>query len=74
MKITSAQIRPEPTMAKLGLPGQLEVHATFEDGSESTLFAFYPDELRFQEAEFVGLTEEAARTLHHNRDVEWLRS
>jgi hypothetical protein len=48
-----------------------EVHATFTDGNERKLF--YPDEISFQPAEFVGLTEREACLLRHIRDVAYLR-
>jgi hypothetical protein len=51
-----------------------EVIATFEDGSTKTLFSFYPDEVSFHASEFVGLTEQEARALFHQKDTAYLRS
>jgi hypothetical protein len=51
-----------------------EVHVTFEDGTETTLFSYYPDELTFTPEDFVGLTEQEALGLKHQRDVAFLRS
>jgi hypothetical protein len=50
------------------------VHATFADGTTKTLFTFYPDELSFAEAEFLGLTEEEAMQLYMEKDLAYLRS
>jgi len=46
----------------------------FENGTHKTLFAFYPDELSFQESEFVDLTEEEAQGLRQQKDRSYLRS
>jgi hypothetical protein len=37
-----------------------DVTATFDDGTRKKLFSFYPDELRFDECEFIGKTEAEA--------------
>jgi hypothetical protein len=50
------------------------VIVTFEDDSTKTLFSFYPDEVSFHESEFVGLTEQEARGLFHNKDTAYLRA
>jgi hypothetical protein len=51
-----------------------EVWAVFDDGEEKMLFSYYPDEISFTESDFVGLTEQQARRLRHERDVGYLRS
>lgn len=51
-----------------------EVRVVFEDGTEKTLFEFYPDEISFVPSEFVGLTEQEAHELRHKKDVAFLRS
>jgi len=50
------------------------VTATFEDGSKEMLFEYYPDEISFTEAEFIGLTKDQAIELRHKKDVDYLRS
>lgn len=50
------------------------VTVTYEDDTTEKLFEFYPDEIRFSESEFVGLTREEALALRHKRDVAFLRS
>jgi len=54
--------------------GPPKVTATFEDGSTKELFDYFPDEISFTEAELVGLTEQEARDLFHQKDVAYLRS
>jgi hypothetical protein len=71
VKIKSAKITAMPKSFFDPMP---EVIATFEDGSNKTLFSFYPDELSFHESEFIGLTEEQAMRLRHEKDVAFLRS
>ncbi len=51
-----------------------QVKAQFDDGSEKTLFEFYPDELSFTENEFIGLTEKQAHELRMKKDIEFLQS
>jgi hypothetical protein len=51
-----------------------KVAVTFNDGKEETLFTFYPDELSFNESEFIGLTRNEAMSLRHRKDVAYLRS
>lgn len=55
-------------------PGEQAVWVEYAEGGPVELFRYYVDELRFTAAEFIGLTEDEARALHHRRDVEWLRS
>jgi hypothetical protein len=50
------------------------VQATFDDGTGKDLFSFYPDEIRFDEGELIGLTEPEAHALRHRKDVEYLRA
>lgn len=51
-----------------------KVKVQFDDGSEKTLFEFYPDELSFTEDEFIGLTEKQAHKLRMKKDIEFLQS
>jgi hypothetical protein len=71
MKITHAEITPLP---KSFLDPMPEVIATFEDGHRKSLFWFYPDEISFSPSEFIGLTEEDARSLYHKKDIAYLQS
>jgi hypothetical protein len=50
------------------------VYVTLENGDEHFLFEYYPDELSFTPAEFVGLTREQAGRLKFTKDVAFLRS
>jgi hypothetical protein len=70
MKIVSIRIKPIPQTMLNGATG---VVATFEDGSVRSLFSFYPDEIVFEAAELIGLTEAEAVDLHRRKDVEFFR-
>ncbi len=50
------------------------VTATFDDNTRKALFSFYPDEIRFDECEFIGLTEAQAHALRHKKDVAYLQA
>ena len=56
------------------VPGPVDVVATLTDGSTVTLFRYFPDEMTFSSADFVGQSVEEAQALHHRRDVRWLQS
>jgi hypothetical protein len=56
------------------VPGPVDVVATMSDGSTLTLFRYFPDELSFAAADFIGRTVDEVRALHHRRDVNWLES
>jgi hypothetical protein len=51
-----------------------KVKVQFNDGVEKTLFEFYPDEISFEESEFIGLTEESARRLKFEKDKRYIQS
>ena len=70
-------VRVEHTMPRPKPVGLLDpmpvVRATFDDATRRDLFSFYPDEIRFDEGELVGLTEAEARELRHRKDLDYLR-
>jgi len=70
-KIVKCVIGPYPKSLFDEMP---KVKATFDDGATKELFWFYPDEISFTEAEFIGKTDEEARALRHKKDVDYLRS
>ena len=75
MKIISAIITPMPRPMPHGMFDPMpEVIATFEDGSSKSLFTFYPDEVSFRASEFIGLTEDEAKSLFHSKDISFLKS
>jgi len=75
MKITKAEIGPYPRPMPEGMFDPMpKVTVEYEDGSTEELFSFYPDEISFTEAEFIGLTKEEAMKLRHNKDVAHLRN
>lgn len=49
------------------------IYVTYEDGSNESIYFYYPDELRFTEDEFIGLTRSEAQQLCYQRDLEYLR-
>jgi len=67
-------VAPRIVRTWTGLDEPIQVTAELDDGSQVDLFAFYSDELHFEEDELVGLTVEEARALHHARDAGYLRS
>ncbi len=68
-RIISATISAIPREVWEPLP---VVKATFSDGSVRTLFSYFPDEVSFLPAEFVGLTEEEAKALKAKKDTRYL--
>ncbi len=50
-----------------------EVDVMYDDGSVEMLFRYYPDELSFEEHEFIGLTKNEALELFRLRDKAYLR-
>ncbi len=70
-KIKSAKITAMPKSIFDEMP---KVIATFNDGTKKELFSFYPDEISFHESEFVGLTEQEARSLKHKKDLHFLQN
>jgi hypothetical protein len=70
-KIIAARITAQPKGIFDKMP---EVFVTLDDGTETFLFSYYPDELSFEPNEFVGLTEHEARHLKFKKDKEYLQS
>ena len=71
MKIVAAEISAMPKSLFDPMP---IVTVTFEDGSRKDLFSYYPDEIQFTSKEFIGLTEEEAKHLKFQKDIQFLRS
>ena len=69
--IAACKIGPYPKSFFDPMP---KVAVTYDDGTEETLFTFYPDELSFSEREFIGLTLDQAMQLRHRKDVAYLQS
>lgn len=51
-----------------------EVDVMYNDGTVEMIFGYYPDELSFNEREFIGLTKDDALELFRQRDMAYLRS
>jgi hypothetical protein len=74
-KIVSCTIGPYPRPMPLGMFDPMpKVKVKTDAGNEIELFDFYPDELRFSEAEFIGLTIDQGRDLKRKKDVSYLKS
>ena len=69
VRVEMSMPRPKP----IGLSDPIPVvTATFDDGSRKQLFSFYPDEIRFDEGELIGLTEAEAHALRRRKDLTYL--
>jgi hypothetical protein len=74
-RIVRVNISPMPRPKPAGFFDPMPVvTATFDDNTRKTLFSFYPDEIRFDECELIGLTEDQAHALRHRKDVAYLRA
>jgi hypothetical protein len=51
-----------------------KVNVRLSNGEERTLFKFFPDEISFNESEFIGLTEESAYRLKFEKDKKFIQS
>jgi hypothetical protein len=71
MKITYNDCGKMPTFMFDNMP---IVTVTYKDGSTEELFSYYPDEIQFCSAEFIGLTREEAIDLRRQKDIAYLRS
>jgi hypothetical protein len=69
--ITNATITAMPKNMFDEMP---KVIVTFSNGETKTLFSFYPDEITFSAAEFIGLTERQAINLKYKKDLHYLQS
>lgn len=73
--IIKCSIGPYPRPMPEGMLDSMpKVSVRFNDGNEKTLFEFYPDEISFTEAEFIGMTEESARRLRFEKDKKYIQS
>lgn len=51
-----------------------KVYVTYEDGTEKFLTDYFPDEISFDESEFIGLTDDQALKMKQQKDIAYLRS
>ena len=73
--IVKCEIGPYPRPMPEGMFDPMpEVRVFFDNGDEKILFDFFPDEISFNENEFIGLTEEAAIRLRTEKDIKFLQS
>jgi len=75
MKIISARITKMPRPMPEGMFDAMpQVLITLGDGEEYLLFEYYPDEISFSPAEFIGLTIPEAQNLKFKKDKSYLQS
>jgi hypothetical protein len=73
--IVKCTIGPYPRPMEHGMLDPMpQVNVTLNNGEEKVLFEFYPDEISFEESEFIGLTEESARRLKFEKDKKYIQS
>jgi hypothetical protein len=73
--IVKCEIGPYPRPMPEGMFDPMpSVKVKFSDGREKTLFEFYPDEISFDESEFIGLTESTAQNLRVVKDMGYIKS
>lgn len=73
--IVKCTIGPFPRPMPEGMWDKMPaVNVTFSDGTEKSLFEFYPDEISFSESEFIGLTIAEARNLKTQKDLIFIQS
>lgn len=73
--IVKCEIGPFPRPMPEGMWDKMPaVNVTFSDGTEKSLFEFYPDEISFSESEFIGLTIAEARNLKTQKDLIFIQS
>ena len=71
LRIISVRIMEMPKYFFDKMP---EIYVTLEDNTEQFLFNYYPNEIRFNEQEFIGLTIRDARVLKFIKDKQFLQS
>ena len=69
-EIVEARITQRPKSLFDPMP---KVIVTYENGEQEELFDFYPDEIDFEEQEFIGLTRKEALRLRQKKDIDYLR-
>ena len=73
--IVECTISKYPWPMPLGINDKMpEVKVRFSNGVEKTMFEFYPDEISFDSAEFICITEKAAIDLKFEKDKQYLQS
>lgn len=73
--IVKCDIGPYPRPMPEGMSDKMpSVNVTFSDGTEKSLFEFYPDEISFSESDLIGLTESEVGKLRTKKDIEFIQS
>jgi len=69
-EIVEARITQRPKNLFDPMP---KVIGTYENGEQEELFEFFPDEIDFEDQEFIGLTRKEALRLRQKKDIYYLR-
>ena len=73
--ITKCEIGPFPRPMPDGMFDKMPfVSVTLSNGEFQTLFDYYPDEISFDESEFIGLTIAEANNLKTQKDLIFIKS
>jgi hypothetical protein len=73
--ITKCEIGPFPRPIPDGMFDKMpSVSVTLSNGESLSLFDYYPDEISFDESEFIGLTIAEAKSLKTQKDLIFIRS
>jgi len=74
-KVTHARITALPRPMPEGMADPMpQVWVRLDGGEETLLFAYYHDEITFNEREFLGLSLFQARALKVQKDKEFLKT
>ena len=73
--ITKCEIGPFPKPMPEGMFDNMpSVFVTLSNGESLNLFEYYPDEISFEETEFIGLTVTEAKRLRTLKDIKYIQS
>lgn len=73
--ITKCEIGPFPKPMPEGMFDTMpSVFVTLSNGESLRLFEYYPDEISFEETEFIGLTVNEAKRLRTLKDIKYIQS
>jgi len=72
--IIECKIGPYPRKMPEGMLDPMpKVKVKFSDGKEQVIFDFYPDEISFNESDFIGLTLGEAMNLKNKKVIEYIK-
>ena len=54
--------------------GNVQIWATYSNGAEEKLFAYYSEELSFESSELIGKSKQEALDFRRERDIAYIRA